>query len=352
MPVQHRIIDPVHQHMIVAAFEHPDSWQAQSAVTWNMQDTSHPAVVRAAAWEPGGAASFEFLPVEACYWLEPNYGMYPIGQPRFGLILLPPGPVLDVMTRWLVPKYRQGRERLRITAAQPMPTLARMLNANELRNAQTEGGMVRVEYGEVGRAFAEEFYACRYQLPPHYGAVSQINWGLIRVFCFRAAPERLEALRPALWRTATSLFYNPPWQALFEQVTARLNGQFNAVIQAGFDKLRDEANFQQQLTAYYQSQRDHQNAAVAASIAQQHQRNDDRAGAGYSAQDAASDAALMNRTAYEDPSNAVGNPHYEYGNAAYVWTDGQGTFIGRDDPNFDPNRGSDRSWTLARKLRG
>jgi hypothetical protein len=34
-----------------------------------------------------------------------------------------------------------------------------------------------------------------------------------------------------------------------------------------------------------------------------------------------------------------------------VWTDGQGGWIPTDDPNLDPNVGSNRTWTLAKKVR-
>jgi hypothetical protein len=34
-----------------------------------------------------------------------------------------------------------------------------------------------------------------------------------------------------------------------------------------------------------------------------------------------------------------------------VWTDDQGGWQPTNDPNFDPNIGSSKSWTLAKKIR-
>lgn len=75
-----------------------------------------------------------------------------------------------------------------------------------------------------------------------------------------------------------------------------------------------------------------------------------RSASGYTVQDAWADAVLMGRTAYEDPNSQYGNHYYDTGQHAWVWTDGQGNFLPTNDPNLDPNIGSDRSWTLAKKV--
>lgn len=348
----YQIIDPTQQGMIVAAFDQPQGWQAQSNVLWNYQNSSQPVTVYAATWNPNGAEAFEFLPVEACCWLEPNYGFQAVGQQRYGLTLLPPMPATEVMTRWLLPKYRSNHQQVRVLDVQPVPNLAQTLNAVELQTMPTEGVSARLTYTIQGYALEEEFYACRYQFPPTYGATMQQNWGLVRVFCFRTAQGQLDKQRQRFWTIATSLFYNPQWQTLFTQITQQLHGQFVGQIQAGYDKLRAEAQFQQQLAAYYQSQRDQQNANIAWGIEQQKQRNADRSHSGYSAQDALGDAAFLNRSAYEDPNSQQGNYYYDYGQHDWVWTDGQGNFIPSNDPNFDPNPGSHRTWTLAKRANG
>jgi hypothetical protein len=171
----------------------------------------------------------------------------------------------------------------------------------------------------------------------------------MRVFAFRTFQGQLDAMRQTFWEIASSLFYNPQWQELFNQVAQQLHGQFIGQIQGGYDKLRAEANFQQQLTAYYQATRDRQNASVAHSIAQQQAQNALRTSSSYSAQEALGDAALLNRTAYHDPNSQQGNYHYDYGNHDWVWTDGQGNFFYTNNPNEDPNLGSNRTWSLAKK---
>ena len=131
--------------------------------------------------------------------------------------------------------------------------LAQRLNAVELRDLDNDGVMARIEYEEQGRTVAEELYSCRYLFAPIPGPVTQQNWGFTRTFSFRADPDRLDARRSSYLHIAASLFYNEQWTTLSQQIVQQLNGQFVQGIQAGYDKLRSEAQFQQQLSGFYQS---------------------------------------------------------------------------------------------------
>jgi hypothetical protein len=82
-----------------------------------------------------------------------------------------------------------------------------------------------------------------------------------------------------------------------------------------------------------------------------HQYQNTPSSSSYTAQDAYGDAAFSNRTAYEDPNSQYGNHYYYGGQDRYVWTDGQGEFKSSDDPNYNPNIGSPKNWTEARKVR-
>lgn len=348
--MEHRISDSNNQGATVAVFKYPDGWQAQSQVIWNYQATSNPVQVYAATFNPKGQESLEFFPTESFYWLQPNYGFNTIGQQQRGLTFFPPVSAEEVMTRWLIPKYRSQTQNLRIVAVQPINNLAQTLRAFELQNVATQGVMAKIQYSEQGQVFEEEFYACRYEFPPTYGQSTQQNWGMARVFSFRARLGQLEQIKQTFWHIATSIYYNPQWQEFLHQVCARLNGQHQAHIQAGYDKLRSEQQFQQQLLGYYQSQRDQQNASVARSIDQQNKINGQRSNSNYTAQDARGDA-LMGRTAYEDPNSAHGNYHYDHGHHEVVWTDGQGNYIPTNDVNYDPNINSNQTWYRAQKAR-
>ena len=347
---QHMIIDQQHQRIIVAAFEHPHDWQARSQVIWNFQHTSLPVAVYAATFNPNGTESLEFLPVEAYYWLEPNYGFDVVGQNKFGLTCMPPMPATDAMTRNVIPKYRGDRRNLRVVGVQQIPNLPQIINASDLQQAPTESVAVRIEYEENGRVFEEEFYGVKtLNQAPGAGSV-QINWGFARVFCFRAEKGQLDRGRNLFLRIVRSARPNPQWRQLFDQIAQQLNGQFGQRIQDGYAKLQAEAQFSQQLSAYYQEQRDRQQRDIAWKIDQQKRQQEQSPHGTYTPQDAWGDA-LMGRTAIHDPNNQYGNYHYETGHPEYVWTDNQGSFQSTDDPNYDPNINSDRNWVLAKKVK-
>ena len=229
-----------------------------------------------------------------------------------------------------------------------MPNLPQILGDPDLQRLPSESVVVRFEYQENGRAFEEEFCGIKTQNQAQGGTSVQINWGFARLFSFRAEKGKLDAQRNLFWQIARSVQNNPQWQQLFNQTVQQLNGQFNQHIQGVYAKLQGEAQYQQQLTSYYQQQRDQQNANINWGIERQNQINAERSHTGYSAQDAWGDA-LMNRTAYQDPQSAEGNYHYVEGNPQYVWTDGQDRWEASDDPLYDPNIGSNRNWTLAKK---
>jgi len=352
------IADPLHNGMAVARFLHPPEWRSDSQVVWNMQNTSQPVLTRAFAASPDGRDVVEFLPFEGCCWIQPNYGQ-PMGSQRFGLTLLPPMNAVDALTQFLIPKHRGDPRNYRVIDARPLGDLATRIGAAELADVAPSGAMVRVEADVNGTIVVEEFYACHYVLAPHPGQIVQQNWGLARAFALRSDREHFDDIRPTLWRTATSIVYHREWMSLCERVAQQLNGQFVQAIEAGYDKLRSEAAFEQQFLAYNQQVRDDQSAAVAASVAHQHRVDAARwsapgvnGGGGQSAQEALGDQ-LLRGSAYADPNSAEGNYWYDQGNHEYVWTDGQGGFIPTNDanldPNLDPNIGSDRSWRLAER---
>ncbi len=346
--MRHEIVDPQNQGLTVAAFEHPHKWQAQSQVVWNFQNTSQPVSIYAAAVNPNGAEALEFLPIEAFYWLEPNYGFDSVGQNKFGMICMPPMAAADTMIRCVIHKYRGNRRNLQIIAVREVPNLPQILNEPQLAQQNSESISVKIEYEENGRLFTEEFVGLKTLQQAHGGMSVQINWGFARLICFRAEKGNFAAQNQLFWRIVCSVKTNPSWLQIYQQILQQLNNQFQIGIQNRYAELQQQAQFQHQLTDFYQQQRDNQNANIAYSIESQNQINQDRSNQGISAQEAWRNE-LGGATAYQDPNSAEGNYHYHYEHKEYVWTDGQGNFHGTDNPNEDPNINSDRNWTLAKK---
>ncbi|HEY9422752.1 MAG TPA: hypothetical protein VIW92_15160 [Thermoanaerobaculia bacterium] len=344
MPIEaqtetHRILDPQHQGMVVATFEHPRGWQAHSQVVWNFNDTSYPVAVYASTFNPNGTEALQFLPTESCFWVQGNV-MYTPGQRYRGQTCLFPMSGLDALTRWAIPKYRGDRQNLRILYAQPVPNLAQMFRNDWLLSVPHEGVMARIGYEENGRSFEEEFYTCVMWHPPNG---QQFNWGLINLCCFRAAQGELDAARQNLWRIVTSLRNNPEWGQVFATIIQQLHAQVRSFFGAVNAKLEAEKVQGQQLFEYRQWQANLNQQQFNARWESQERR----------AQQTGD--VLAGRVSYEDPSNAYGNPHHDYGHHQYVWTNGRGEWIHSHEagynPNHDPNTLSRGPWSLARMAR-
>src|SRR4051812_37156043 len=185
----HQVIDRQHKGMVSSVFEYPAAWQARSEVTWNFQNMSFPVTAYAQVYNPSGTEAFEFLPAEYFFWINEGYGFYQQGQEVMGQVFMPPMPAGEVMTQWVIPKYRRNRPGLKIVAVRPLPQLARGIEL-DLGGTPSEGVCVKLEYAENGRLFEEELYGIKLtQEVPYYGPqgmMIQINWGFARLFSFRA----------------------------------------------------------------------------------------------------------------------------------------------------------------------
>lgn len=351
----HKIIDEQHQRMVVGTFEYPHDWSARSNVIWNFENVANPVIVYAAIANPNGIESFEFLPIEVCYWLDPHL-MPQQGEISMGKMCMPPMRALDALVQLAIPKYRGNRQNLRVIHAEAVPNLAQTLDADELNNIQNEGVRARIRYVEDGQMFEEDFYACCFWLPPTGG---QTNWGLARLTCFRAASGQLDAMQETFWHIFTSWRSNPQWKQLHSQVCQQLFDQFKELHGAIRRRHQAEVQWGQQLAEYREWEHGLQQQRLNDLFAvdeRKRQQQEQQANSPYSISDARGDV-LAGRTAVDDPNSEYGIPHYDYGHHKAHWTNELGEWIDTDDVNYDPNTDPDsnssRHWTKApeRKIR-
>jgi hypothetical protein len=212
---------------------------------------------------------------------------------------------------------------------------------NEPTQSPAEGVAVSLAYEENGFPVDEEWYGLKTQQQAGGGANTQINWGFGRLLCFRAASGALDGSRATFWQIARSTQPNPEWQAMYASVVQQLNAQHGAMIQGGYAKLQGEAQFQQQLTGYYQQQRDNQNADVAAKLESDRLRQQPEPA--LSAQEQWRNE-LDGVTAYKDPNSYEGNVIYHKSSDVSVWMDEDQNIVGFEDPTYDPNVGSTKTY--------
>ena len=338
----HQIIDPQHNGIVISVFEYPADWRARSSVVWNFQDMCLPVRGSAQAFNPLGTECFDFLPAEYFAWVEPNYGLYQLGQSVYGQISLPPMPAADAMAQWIVPRYRGGRPDLKIVGAGAVPQLAQRIGLN-LGGAVSEDACVKLEYSENGRLFEEELYGIKFtQNVPYYGPqgmMMQVNWGFARLFSFRALKGALDAQRQTFWRIAGSVKMNPVWEQLYAQILQQLKVQFDQYLQAGYSQIQAAAQLSHAISA--------NNDALLNSFAQQREA---AARSSFSRSDSPGSSTADAFDEYirgvETVQDSYSGESQQDSNFRYHWSDGAGNYQHSDDPFFNPNIGSTQSWSI------
>lgn len=340
---QYQVVDAQNGGLVVSTFAHPGEWRAVGRVVWNMQDTNLPALVNAVAFNPNGVESFEFLPIQAFFWLEVDYGVVPIGQKGHGMVRMPPHSAPDAMVKLIIPHFRGDRQNLRVVDVQPVQNLWQVCNDPPPQHG--EGVMARVEYVEGGRFIEEEFYGV-YDWNQSSGA---LNWGFGRLFCFRALRGQLDAMRGTFWQIAGSLRLNPQWQQLYDQTTQQLMAGFNMNNDATLGRIFGESEQSGRNIGYNDWLINQRSAGVAESVARQNQINHAPSQTQYTAQDALNNA-IFNVTPFEDPNSAAGNPHYVEGNYQYNYVNQWGEFYSTNDPMDHPSQHRNGNWVDAKPL--
>lgn len=349
----YRIVDNYHHGMTITTLEIPQTWQAQSQVNWNYQHLSFPVTAWATIYNPNGLEAIETFPVDAFCWVEPDYGLYRQGQNNLGQIYMRPMSAQDTMMNWVLPKYRGNRLNLRVVGIKPMAELPQIINFN-LANAQIESIAVKIEYAENDKIIEEEIYGVKtaQQPPPVYGAggmMVQTNWGFARLFSFRAEKGRIDENRALFWRIVKSAKSNPQWEQMYAQILQQMQIQFNQYIQAGYDQINAATQMSRQISAQNDAwlNQQTQKRESDGQAWEHNRRQENEAWGKYTNNDAFGDM-MMGRETYADPDSNLGEAQID-GYHDYVWTNKQEEYIPTDDPNFDPNIGSNQDWVLLKK---
>ena len=359
--VRYAVVDQQQQDLVAAAFEHPAGWQAESRVFWNQNHSTLPAVFQARVFDAQTAALFEFLPMANFSWTEPEMGIYGRGQNVGGTINLPPMPGVDALAHLIIPNYRGDRQGLRIVEADAQPAAVTPPAGIQPQSIAAQNVRVKIEYSENGQMFEEEFHALHLitQFPPVNNGWSMsyfTGWSLTSLCCFRAPRGLFDELRPTFLKIQSSLQINAQWIQLANQVSQMLLRNEKQIgddmIQGGWDRLRqndirireESARGWDRINDKWDELKGMYNNPPPSSDPYKPSSDDSE----YTMHDAQIDLIRGEESIYNpaDSSKEKVSGYHDY-----IWVDERGNTLGTDNPNFDPNIGSDRTWTPARKKR-
>jgi len=311
----------------------PYDWQFEGGIRWVLDNPGMPAVASFRVWNPNGTEEFEVFPTQPFFWTNNQMvlSLFPLGSRYFGNEVYPPMGPLEALKLTVIPRFRQNAAELRITNEQNLPELAEAVKAQMPTqpgvSTSSEGAKVRIEYNRNGIDMEEEIYTVvqsfTFPIQTVYGVLTNINWYVDYIFSFKAEKGNLDIHSNIFQTIAYSFEVTPLWFSKYNQVVEYL-------IQAQIQQIETIGQLSRIIS---------QTSNEISDIVMQ----------SYEYRQQVNDGIADNFSQYIRGVDRYYNPIEErsvelpsgYPNA---WTNNLGDYILSDNPNFDPNIGSNIDW--------
>jgi DNA-directed RNA polymerase subunit RPC12/RpoP len=312
----------------------PQGWQVSGGVTWVIERPAVPVQAGLQLSNPEGLEAFETYPNIYFTWSNnPLTQMTkPPGSLYFGYEVRKPIPAREAMREYVLPRYKKIQG-LGIADEGPANELLQAVGGNQPSPAQgaqfsRDAGHVRLHYTYKNQPVAEEMSGVaeytRTLAPGMFGATETIYWNMGYLTSFRAARERLETYANLYRAIFSSIKINPTWTGLVQQVSQGLTSNTIRHIQ--------------------------QIGALSHQISQNYNEMSAQNLQGWQERSAAYDrvAEKFSQTIrevdpYFDPN--TGQTVELPSGYTQAWSTPLGEYLLTDDPNFNPNLGSNQTWT-------
>jgi len=321
------------------SFLMPSDWVFEGGMTWILDNPAMPAVTAFRVYNPKGKADFEVF-ANHCYFWTNNLqllGMFPPGSKYFGSTVKKPVTAQKALRNIILTQHRKSFQDLTVLKDEDVPELPIALGAGKQAqgygSSGATGAKLRVSYTQNGIPMEEEFYAVvesmTFPITGMYGTTYNPIWYIDYIFSFKAEKAKLES-NTQVFQTITSSFkLNPRWYAKYSNVIEYLAqqqitriksiGEFSRMLSRMSDQISNEKMQQ------FESRGD-----VYDKVAQKFSDN------------------TLGIDRYFDPHE--GREVELPSGYNHAWSNNNGEYIVTDNPNFNPNVGSNLDWRpLERK---
>ncbi len=333
------ITDPHNQGMPIVSYDLPQGWTGTSEVKWNMQNVNFPATVYARMESNDKQSAIEIFPSAGFFWLDNPQSLqyFHQGQSYNGQIMARVTPPADALIQYVVKPLRGRESQFRIVESRPLPNLAKEMKI-DADASQLPGVMVTISYQGPRGPVKEEFYALYSHQPISTAIGVQHNWFLFSICSFKGAPDQLDKDRSTWKEMLANRTENPKWGQVYQQTMASLANQFNQQMDNGYASIRAAGQMSQQISA--------NNDAMIRNMDQQRASSWSPT-SGYSERAANNfDNYIKDEETYVDPYTGTSQQSSSYD---YIWTDGYGNYRPSNEASYNPNIGSNQSWTLMKR---
>ncbi|HJX72504.1 MAG TPA: hypothetical protein VJ346_11140 [Bacteroidales bacterium] len=320
------------------SFLMPINWTFKGGLIWLTDNPGMPATSAFTVSNPKGSEAFEVFPNQPFFW-STNQGslmLHPVGSKYFGNEVRPIMNAGQAMRQVVLPRFRGSVGNLQIIKEEPVPELARAISAASQPQpgltSNFDASKVRIEYNLGGKVMEEEIYAVveayTYPIQSWGSVVYNTNWTVSYIFSYKAEKGKLEPASKVFETITYSFQVNKNWfnkyvqlvEFLIKNEIQRIHniGDFSRRLAQMSDEIRED-----NLKSWYDRQ------AVGDRIAEdfsQYMRGVDE---------------------YYDPIE--GKPVELPSGYDNAWTNANGEYIISDNPNYNPNIGSNLNWERMKR---
>ncbi|MBK7409912.1 MAG: hypothetical protein IPL49_19740 [Saprospirales bacterium] len=311
------------------SFLMPSDWQFEGGITWLLDLPMMPARAAFRVYDPKGKAAFVSYPNHCFYWAQDptTSALFPPGSKYFGMEIKQPMSALDALQYIVLP---QARGRVEILKAEPVPELAKLVGAGA--QGAADGAKVRFKFYDGSAMVEEELYGVVEVIPipvqTMYGYIYNYLWYVDYLFSFQGEVGKLESYTKTFQTISSSFKVNPKWYAKYSNMIEYLAqkqiehihsiGEMSRMLSQMSDQMRQE-NLQQF----------------------------EERGRVYDKTSQAFGDYMLNIDRYYDPFE--GKEVELPSGYNHAWVNNNGEYILTDNPNFNPNEGSNLHWEVLPK---
>jgi hypothetical protein len=311
----------------------PSDWKFEGGMQWILDNPAMPSVTAFRVFNPEGKEQFEVFPNHCYFWTTNQQQLYisPPGSRYFGSIVMQPISAEQALLNIILPEFRYGFPALNVIHHEDVPELPKILGAGNqsggIVSSAATGAKLRVSYIADGVTMEEEFYSVvesiTFPIQSMYGTFYNTIWYIDYIFSFKAEKGELEN-NTKVFQTITSSFkLNPDWYAKYSNV-------IEYMAQQKISQIRSIGEFSRMLSRM-------SDQMSAENMQQYKARGDvyDKVSQNFS------DNTLGNERYYDPFEEREVELPSGYNHA---WSNNNGEYIMSDNPNFNPNVGSNLHW--------
>jgi hypothetical protein len=316
----------------------PDGWKYEGGIRWIPEQTAMPAINQFRVFNPSGKEEFEGFANQCYFWSTNPFTLStnPPGSKYFGSLVMKPVDALTALKNMVLRNERKKVDNLKIASENNLPELVKALGlGNQSQgpvSTEGTGAKIRFSYSKNGVPMEEEMYGVVeqviFKVQSASGTYKNIFWYLSYVFSFKAEQGKLDDKANVFQAMTSSFRINRQWQAKYDNVVEylaqlqirniHLTGDFSRTLSKMSDQMRSD-----QLQQY------EQRSNVYDKVAQNFSDN------------------ILGIDRYYDPFE--GREVELPSGYNHVWCNNLGEYVLTDNPNFNPNVGSNLTWKPLEK---